>query len=493
MVLNPKCDIEERQNWTSALKSWSKLDICPLEDPDHRHQSLTSSSSRRTHRNQPAEAAGEAVEAAEAETEEDPEDVEKSHPAVISSPQEISYSRGGSRSTKSKRRSRRPRTIFHMALDALHVEWTDPSLKTILTHDQGAGLLWAEHVPTACARIDALKTHGYNEEALRLALAVARTLQHNQNVAHAHWQQNQDNYSSSMQWSVSGVARKPAFACPQGWIGHALNPVGCLFNTLVEPCILPDDKPRLGCHLDLAATSETGEGTPPPTISTTSLKYYHQPLSADDSFMVLAVESTLIALGQQRLMPAGLYAQEKALKQEQRLLTKLQELDLDPILLKVHARQAQIQLEMGPTSGLGWGIHPESIPMQTYAKYLFHTLLPHDFDLAFKVGLRALRMPVLDEAEKEELPALAAAVAAAAVAHQPAGGDEGEAANGAADPGQPQQPPPSSYVMNRLPRWFTIGHIESQQCSLASRMLNAAKGNNKHANLELFRVFKLKL
>ena len=39
MVLNPKCDIEDRQKWTSALETWSRLDLCPLEDPDYRHQS----------------------------------------------------------------------------------------------------------------------------------------------------------------------------------------------------------------------------------------------------------------------------------------------------------------------------------------------------------------------------------------------------------------------------------------------------------------------
>lgn len=229
----------------------------------------------------------------------------------------------------------------------------------------------------------------------------------------------------------------------------------------VEPCILPDDKARLGCHLDLsAASTEEGQNSQ----NSSNLKYYHQPLSADDSFMVLAVESTLIALGQQRLMPAGLYAQEKTLKQEQRLLSKLQELELDPILLKIHARQANIQLEMGPTSGLGFGIHPESIPMQTYAKYLFHTLLPHHFELSFKIGLRAMRMPILDEMEKEELPALVAAVANQEREHE-------LAPNGQGAPGSA-----SSYMMNRLPRWFTIGHIESQQCALASRMLNAAKG-----------------
>lgn len=31
-------------------------------------------------------------------------------------------------------------------------------------------------------------------------------------------------------------------------------------------------------------------------------------------------------------------------------------------------------------------------------------------------------------------------------------------------------------MLNRYPRWFTLGHIETQQCTLASTMLSAAKG-----------------
>lgn len=33
-----------------------------------------------------------------------------------------------------------------------------------------------------------------------------------------------------------------------------------------------------------------------------------------------------------------------------------------------------------------------------------------------------------------------------------------------------------SVVPNRYPRWFTLNHIETQQCELASTMLTAAKG-----------------
>lgn len=45
----------------------------------------------------------------------------------------------------------------------------------------------------------------------------------------------------------------------------------------------------------------------------------------------------------------------------------------------------------GPFSGLGEVIHRESVPMHTFAKYLFSALLPHDADLAYKLALKAMR------------------------------------------------------------------------------------------------------
>lgn len=45
----------------------------------------------------------------------------------------------------------------------------------------------------------------------------------------------------------------------------------------------------------------------------------------------------------------------------------------------------------GPYSGLGELIYRESVPMHTFAKYLFTCLLPHDAELAYKIALRAMR------------------------------------------------------------------------------------------------------
>lgn len=67
------------------------------------------------------------------------------------------------------------------------------------------------------------------------------------------------------------------------------------------------------------------------------------------------------------------------------MLARLQDLEWEPLLGSVLRRQANLLLDMGPSSGLGIGIHPESIPMQTFAKFLFMALLPFDSDLAFKV------------------------------------------------------------------------------------------------------------
>ena len=57
--------------------------------------------------------------------------------------------------------------------------------------------------------------------------------------------------------------------------------------------------------------------------------------------------SLFTGLGQQRQMPTGLYAQEKACKQEEKLLSKLQALELDTTLVKVLQKQTNIMLDGG--------------------------------------------------------------------------------------------------------------------------------------------------
>uniref|UniRef100_A0A8C7ZZ57 Zinc finger SWIM-type containing 6 n=1 Tax=Oryzias sinensis TaxID=183150 RepID=A0A8C7ZZ57_9TELE len=170
-----------------------------------------------------------------------------------------------------------------------------------------------------------------------------------------------------------------------------------------------------------------------------------RPPEDGESFVLLAVETALIGLGQQRVMPEGLYAQEKVCRNEEQLLAKLQEVDLDETLVQIFRKQTTFLLEAGPYSGLGEILYRESVPMHTFAKYLFTSLLPHDAELAYRIALRAMRLPVL------ESPAPPA------------------------DLSRPHHI--VSVVPNRYPRWFTLSHIESQQCELASTMLTAAKGD----------------
>lgn len=228
----------------------------------------------------------------------------------------------------------------------------------------------------------------------------------------------------------------------EGWVGHPLDPIGTLFDTLAEASRIPDDQiPSTSSHtptyLDPVGVEESGNVAPP--------RYHHVPVvgsrDRSETYLTLAVEVALIGLGQQRIMPPGLYAQEKACKQEDQLIAKLQGMELNNSLVAVLRRQSIVLLEGGPSSGLGIGIHPESIPMHTFARFLFVALLNCYPDLAYEVGLRAMRLPVLEE-------------------H-----DESDSGN------------VSSLVLNRYPRWYTIGHLETQQCALASTMLSAAKGD----------------
>lgn len=64
---------------------------------------------------------------------------------------------------------------------------------------------------------------------------------------------------------------------------------------------------------------------------------------------------------------------------------------MDTNLVGVLRRQAIVLLDGGPTSGLGLGVHRDSIPMHTFARFLFVALLDYYPDLAYEVGLRAMR------------------------------------------------------------------------------------------------------
>uniref|UniRef100_A0A8C2G8G6 Zinc finger, SWIM-type containing 6 n=1 Tax=Cyprinus carpio TaxID=7962 RepID=A0A8C2G8G6_CYPCA len=375
IVLNPHCKPEQKAAWLRQLKKWNSVDVCPLEDGNHGNElpNLTNALPQGAHGNQDLG-------------------------------------------------TRPHRTVFTRAIEACDLHWQDSHLQHIINDDLYTNYcyhdntenslfdsrgwpLWHEHVPTACARVDALRSHGYPREALRLAIAIINTLRRQQQKQLELFRNHKKDLLHKGVTSITNL---------EGWVGHPLDPIGttCLRTSHSELHLFPSTRRFL----------EEGE-----------------------SYLALAVETALMGLGQQRIMPDGLYAQEKVCRNEEHLIAKLQEVDLDDTLVKIFRKQAVFLLEGGPYSGLGELIYRESVPMHTYAKYLFTCLLPHDAELAYKIALRAMRLPVLESTA-------------------PSG-----------DMSRPHHI--VSVVPNRYPRWFTLSHIESQQCELASTMLTAAKGD----------------
>uniref|UniRef100_A0A3P8XAQ5 ZSWIM4-8 C-terminal domain-containing protein n=1 Tax=Esox lucius TaxID=8010 RepID=A0A3P8XAQ5_ESOLU len=399
IVLNPHCKSEQKAVWLRQLRRWNSVDVCPWEDGNHGNElpnlthALPHDSSSRPHR-----------------------------------------------------------TVFTRAIEACDLNWQDTHLQRIITHDlythshthchhdnhDGSGALfdargwplWHEHVPTACARVDALRSHGYPREALRLAIAIVNTLRRQQQKQLELFRSHKKELLLKGMTSVTNM---------EGWVGHPLDPIGTLFSTLMETGRVEEDGGN--AFLDFSENRR---------VIWQLLEKTHYVgfiLVLLSLYLALAVETALIGLGQQRVMPDGLYAQEKVCRNEEQLLAKLQEVELDDTLVKIFRKQAVFLLEAGPYSGLGELLYRESVPMHTFAKYLFSSLLPHDAPLAYKIALRAMRLPVLESTA-------------------PSG-----------DLSRPHHI--VSVVHNRYPRWFTLSHIESQQCELASTMLTAAKGDGR--------------
>ena len=443
--MNPTAGKGEKEAWQSLLLGWTRTEVCPLEDPDYKPPS------RR--RNMSSSSSESSDDGGVTSGPSSPSSSSSSRPVILGPDPTLQHSNGSSR--------RKPRTVFHKALDALQMSWSDPHLKRLLRgrnsdcrrvkgdhHREKEGdkeaesSLWHEHVPTACARVDALRSHGYFSEALRLSVAIVRTMKRNQSVAMSHWRKQ--CHRVIKQCTKSGVARNPGYASWEGWIGHPMDPIGALYDILTEASLMPEDRGRMGFHLD---EPQQEEGS---LVPSAPLRLRHVRLEAgsggdrEETYLSLAVEAALLGLGQQSIMPAGLYSQEKVIRQEERLIARLGELQLDTQLMAVLCRQARLLLDMGPSSSLGCGIHPESSPVHAFSKFLFLSILPHDSELAFRVGRKALRLPILDTESKDS---------------------EDKSGNAAA------------LALSRFPRWFTLGHIENQQSALASTLIVAAKDN----------------
>ncbi|KAJ8260841.1 hypothetical protein COCON_G00165640 [Conger conger] len=413
IVLNPHCKPEQKLAWLRQLNKWNSVDVCPWEDGNHGNElpNLTNALPQGAHANQDL--------------------------------------------------ANRPhRTVFTRAIEACDLHWQDSHLQHIISSDLYTNYcyhdntenslfdsrgrpLWHEHVPTACARVDALRT-------------LRRQQQKQLELFRAH----------KKELLLKGVT---SITNLEGWVGHPLDPIGTLFSTLTER---GEDEGSSGV-LDFSGTLSEGREVPQRresvacTEAPAKLLRRSSPqrfpaalrfLEEGETCLSLAVEMALVGLGQQRVMPDGLYAQEKVCRNEEQLIAKLLEVDLNDALVKIFRKQAVFLLEGGPYSGLGELVYRESVPMHTFAKYLFTSLLPHDAELAYKIALRAMRLPVLESTA-------------------PTG-----------DMSRPHHI--VSVVPNRYPRWFTLSHIESQQCELASTMLTAAKGDGRRLETVLESIQK---
>uniref|UniRef100_A0A8C2FD61 Zinc finger SWIM-type containing 6 n=1 Tax=Cyprinus carpio TaxID=7962 RepID=A0A8C2FD61_CYPCA len=404
IVLNPHCKPEQKAAWLRQLKKWNSVDVCPLEDGNHGNEL----------------------------------------PNLTNALPQGAHDSG----------TRPHRTVFTRAIEACDLHWQDSHLQHIINDDlytnycyhdntenslfdSRGWLLWHEHVPTACARVDALRSHGYPREALRLAIAIVNTLRRQQQKQLELFRNHKKDLLHKGVTSITNL---------EGWVGHPLDPIGTLFSTLMETGRGDEDSSQ-------ASTMSSSKHSELHLFPST-----RRFLEEGESYLALAVETALMGLGQQRIMPDGLYAQEKVCRNEEHLIAKLQEVDLDDTLVKIFRKQAVFLLEGGPYSGLGELIYRESVPMHTFAKYLFTCLLPHDAELAYKIALRAMRLPVLESTA-------------------PSG-----------DMSRPHHI--VSVVPNRYPRWFTLSHIESQQCELASTMLTAAKGDARRLETVLESIQK---
>lgn len=254
-------------------------------------------------------------------------------------------------------------------------------------------------------------------------------------------------------------------------IDFPLDAVACIFDCLTEACITSTDVATLGLNGRLNGISPAVEDS---NIIAPKYKHIQVPGSKDatETFLSLAFEAAILALGKQRIMPQGLYSQHLICKQQDQLIARLRNVDLDQLLVEIIKNLSIQMMDGGPTSGFGESIHPESVPMHTLARFLFASLLNQYPDLAFKIGLRAMRFPILENVRSDP--------------------SEGSSSSSAAN---------ANYVNSPYPRWWTLGHLESQQCSLSSTMLSASKGDkirlasvlenarhNIHSSTHLFKL-----
>lgn len=403
-----------------------------------------------------------------------------------------------------------PRSIFHRALDFQDSVWDDPHLQLILNNDgpmetgsirksklsdfSFGNPLWNESISQAAARVETLRSHGYREQALRLTIATVRRLK-----------LYQDQWCLAIQIPASKTSKESKRLSKwfdnynESWIGHPFDPINVLIDILLDASLSELDggfdkaasKIGLGavnsmhcsCTYNQAFAGLTHRLLPElaqsltyqhqvdgfpmmplvnlaPRFSTATIQantdktpYYHNPVPGccqKDSYLTLAVELALIALGQQRSIPTIPAAHDRAVRQEIELISKLEMVNIsDPMLIEILKYQASLLLRGGPFQNSYCGASADVAPLHTFARYLFESLVAHDSDLAYMSGLHALKMPLLPS-------------------------ENGE----------------NSGAARTSPRTINQNYLQTEQLNLAQAMLSKAKDDGQLSKQWLDEVYK---
>lgn len=132
-----------------------------------------------------------------------------------------------------------------------------------------------------------------------------------------------------------------------------LDAVACIFDCLTEACIIPDavNAPDMGRLSFDSVTGSAEDGSIiPPRYRHVAVHYSKD---ANETYLTLAFEAAVLALGKQRVMPHGLYSQHVIYKQHEQLIQRLRHVDLDRLLVDALKQLTTQLLDGGPSSGLG--------------------------------------------------------------------------------------------------------------------------------------------
>ncbi|XP_075263947.1 zinc finger SWIM domain-containing protein 5-like [Convolutriloba macropyga] len=309
------------------------------------------------------------------------------------------------------------RTVFSRALDTYSFSWDESPLQSLLRKQRRASSsgnsagkstdlrYWDEDIAIATCRVDTLRCNGFENESLVLALAVIRSLRRR----------------LRKKVNKSRRSDEPILDSAESWVGNPSEPILALVDLLLEVSEDSSASPAKFVHIPIP------DGLSPRSAT------------EEDSYLCLAFEVAILGLSQHRLLPAGLYAQERLCRAEEMIISKLSNVNMDSRIVRTLVTVSKALMK-GFNNGLALQVHAESVPMQILCKYLFEMLVHVERELAFDIGVLGLRLPVTDNNQST---------------------DDTE-----------------SLMFNaENTRWYTLGNFQSRQVELALAMFIGANDN----------------